>query len=124
MYTGYKVRLRNPNDYFVFGSNTQGRHGKGAALIAYKQYGAERGISRGVTGRCYAICTKDLTKQSHPSISSDDIISQIGELYQFALNNPLSNFYVAYSAVKFNINNSGYYTHELASSINPLYPPI
>ena len=44
---------------FVFGSNLAGRHGKGAALFARKQYGAEYGVGEGRTGNSYAIPTKD-----------------------------------------------------------------
>lgn len=31
---------------FVFGSNLAGRHGKGAALDALRDYGAVRGVKR------------------------------------------------------------------------------
>ncbi len=44
---------------FVFGSNLGGRHGKGAALIARKQYGARYGLGRGQVNRSYALPTKD-----------------------------------------------------------------
>lgn len=44
---------------FVFGSNLAGRHGKGAALHAHKNYGAFRGVGYGRTGNAYAIPTKD-----------------------------------------------------------------
>lgn len=44
---------------FVFGSNEAGRHGKGAALDARNQYGAQYGVGRGMTGWAYAIPTKD-----------------------------------------------------------------
>ena len=44
---------------FVFGSNKAGRHGKGAALFAADNFGAERGIGEGPTGHAYAIPTKD-----------------------------------------------------------------
>lgn len=44
---------------FVFGSNLAGRHGKGAALHAAKQHGAVYGVGEGLTGRSYAIPTKD-----------------------------------------------------------------
>jgi len=47
---------------FVFGSNTEGRHGKGAALVARKQYGAIYGQASGRQGNSYAIITKDLSK--------------------------------------------------------------
>ena len=44
---------------FVFGSNLAGRHGKGAALTARHQWGAEYGVGVGRTGDAYAIPTKD-----------------------------------------------------------------
>lgn len=43
---------------FVFGSNLAGRHGKGAALTAAKEYGAVYGVGFGRTGGAYAIPTK------------------------------------------------------------------
>ncbi len=46
-------------EIFVFGSNLAGRHGKGAALTARKDYGAVYGVGVGLTGRSYAIPTKD-----------------------------------------------------------------
>lgn len=48
-----------PEMIFVFGSNLAGRHGKGAALTARQQYGAEYGVGIGLTGQSYAIPTKD-----------------------------------------------------------------
>ena len=45
------------NEIFVFGSNLQGMHGGGAARIAYKSFGAEWGVGKGLTGRTYAIPT-------------------------------------------------------------------
>ena len=53
------IGLTKPNQIFVFGSNLAGRHGKGAALAAHKNYGAEYGVGIGRTGMCYAIPTKD-----------------------------------------------------------------
>lgn len=44
---------------FVFGSNLAGRHGKGAALYAYKHHGALYGQGVGRQGMSYAIPTKD-----------------------------------------------------------------
>lgn len=45
---------------FVFGSNLAGRHGKGAALEAYKKWGAVYGMGHGRQGHSYAIPTKGL----------------------------------------------------------------
>ena len=47
------------NEIFVFGSNLAGIHGKGAAAIAYKRFGAKLKVGEGMTGKCYAIPTKD-----------------------------------------------------------------
>jgi hypothetical protein len=44
---------------FVFGSNLAGRHGKGAALYAFRHYGAIYGQGEGLQGDSYAIPTKD-----------------------------------------------------------------
>lgn len=44
---------------FVFGSNLAGIHGAGSALHAHRNFGAARGIGEGMTGRAYAIPTKD-----------------------------------------------------------------
>lgn len=43
---------------FVFGSNTAGRHGKGAALYAVQNYGAVYGKGFGRQGNSFAIPTK------------------------------------------------------------------
>lgn len=50
-------------DVFVFGSNTRGRHGGGAALVAHERFGAEWGIGEGRTGKCYAFPTLDASHQ-------------------------------------------------------------
>jgi len=49
---------------FVFGSNLMGIHGKGAAKVAHKQYGAEWGVGEGRTGNAYALPTKDYLLQT------------------------------------------------------------
>lgn len=47
-----------PGQIFVFGSNTAGIHGKGAARTAQQLFGAQRGVAEGRTGQCYAIPTR------------------------------------------------------------------
>jgi len=46
-----------PNEIFVFGSNLQGMHGGGAALIAYRKFGAIMGQGVGLQGQSYGIPT-------------------------------------------------------------------
>lgn len=58
--------MLNDNDVWVFGSNTAGRHGKGAALFAKENYGAINGKGFGLQGRSFAIPTKDSQLQPLP----------------------------------------------------------
>ena len=46
-----------PNEIFVFGSNLKGMHGGGAALIAYRKFGAIMGQGVGLQGQSYGIPT-------------------------------------------------------------------
>ena len=46
-----------PNEVFVFGSNLKGTHGGGAALTAYKKFGAVWGQGVGLQGQSYGIPT-------------------------------------------------------------------
>jgi hypothetical protein len=63
------INLLLENQVFVFGSNTAGRHGKGAAWTAYKKFGAVYGRGEGQQGSCYAIPTKDADLQTLPEFS-------------------------------------------------------
>lgn len=51
--------LLHPDLVYVFGSNTAGIHGKGAALEALTWYGARYGQGEGLMGQSYGIPTKD-----------------------------------------------------------------
>jgi len=66
---------------FVFESNLAGRHGKGAALFAAKEYGAERGVGEGMTGHAYAIPTKDMNLRTR---SEDEVWKSIRKFLLFA----------------------------------------
>lgn len=70
---------------FVFGSNTQGRHGKGAALEARLKHGAIYGQSRGLQGNSYAIITKDLRHNEWPLVY---IEQQVRDFLVFAKEHP------------------------------------
>jgi len=56
--TPENILMLEPGQIFVFGSNTAGIHGKGAARTATLLFGADRGVAEGPTGRCYAIPTR------------------------------------------------------------------
>lgn len=109
-YTGMINSLQD-NQVFVFGSNTQGRHGAGAAKTAKDKFGAIYGQAEGIQGNSFAIITKDLTKddRQHPSRTQEQIKEQIQKLYDYAEAHPEKEFVVAYSAQGRNLN---YYTNE------------
>lgn len=104
----YITNLKS-NEIFVFGSNPEGRHGAGAAKIAKNRFGAKYGFGRGLVGQSYALITKNLTagfkeiatdiiydKTGFRSLSSEQIIENIKELYQCAINNPDKQFLISY----------------------------
>lgn len=119
-YSGIITSLE-PNQVFVFGSNTQGRHGKGAALTARNQFGAVYGQAEGPQGQSYAIITKDLTKSTHPSRTREQMIEQIDNLYDYARQNPDKEFLVAYSGTGQNLN--AYSNAEMAEFFARPYIP-
>ena len=110
-YSGF-IHYMNKDQIFVFGSNTQGRHGKGAALTARLRFGAIYGNPEGIQGKSFAIITKDLTKKTHPSRSIAQIISQINKLYEYATLHPDKEFIIAYKCGNNNLN--AYSSHDMA----------
>jgi hypothetical protein len=70
-------------EVFVFGSNTEGRHGAGAALAARQQHGAVLGQARGRQGNAYAIVTKDLAKGAR-SVSLEALKAEVAEFLKYA----------------------------------------
>ncbi len=79
---------------FVFGSNRQGRHGKGAALAARQFYGAIYGQAKGLQGNSYAIITKEL-RSSHTKVTLEEVRSGVTEFLLFAKDNPNMTFKVS-----------------------------
>jgi hypothetical protein len=78
---------------FVFGSNTQGRHGAGAAKAALKYHGAIYGLPMGRQGNSYAITTKELRK-GHPPVTLEDIKYEVETFFLYAKNHPEETFQV------------------------------
>ncbi len=81
------------DDVFVFGSNTEGKHGGGAAREAVDYYEAEYGNPKGMQGRSYAIVTKDL-KVGVKSVSIDDIERDVDEFLEYAFNTQNKKFWM------------------------------
>lgn len=75
-----------PNEIFVFGSNLEGRHGAGAALLALNRWGAVWGQGTGLQGQTYGIPTM----QGGP----ETIQPYVHEFIRFARNHPEKNFLV------------------------------
>lgn len=76
---------------FVFGSNRQGRHGKGAALEAKRNWGAIQGQAQGRQGNAYAIVTKEL-RPSFPPVTLQEIAYQLGAFHVYAAKHPELTF--------------------------------
>lgn len=72
-------------EIFVFGSNQNGRHGKGAAKTALG-WGAKWGQAEGLQGRTYGIPTKDASVRR--TLSLDEIQPYIDRFIEFAKESP------------------------------------
>lgn len=66
---------------FVFGSNTEGRHGKGAALCAYREHGAVYYQAEGRQGDSYAIPTKRLP---YTRLPIEDVAKSVERFLRYA----------------------------------------
>ena len=55
--TSSNITALQPDEIFVFGSNLEGQHGGGAALLAYRKWGAIWGQGVGLQGQTYGIPT-------------------------------------------------------------------
>ena len=108
------IKELNENEVFVFGSNKQGRHGKGAALTARNKFGAIYGQSEGLQGQSYAIITKELRKDYQP-VSLQEVKEGVDTFIQFAKDNQHLTFYVVELGC-----NLAYFTVE---EIAPLFRP-
>lgn len=116
-WSGLPITKLGPNNVLVFGSNPEGRHGKGSAKLAMK-FGAKYGCGRGLQGQTYALVTKNLTRgfvepfngikyelSGEKSVSKDMIRDNIVELYNVVNNHPNLNFILVYQD---NLNLNGY----------------
>jgi hypothetical protein len=85
------IQSLSENDIFVFGSNLAGIHGVGAAQAARVYFGAQYGIGEGLTGKCYALPTKDENLNVR---SLEDIYNSILKLKVIANENQNKTFYL------------------------------
>jgi hypothetical protein len=80
-----------PNQIFTFGSNERGLHGAGAAKTAREMFGAVVGQGSGISGRCYAIPTKDARLNTLPLTA---IAAHVRDFLDFAHAHPHLHFLV------------------------------
>jgi len=104
-----KILSLKENQIAIVGTNTQGRYGKGFALLCKEKFGAKNGKPRGLNGQCFGIVTKDLTKDTHPSRTPEQIKEEIKSAYEFADNNKHLELLCPYNC---HDNNLNYYSSE------------
>lgn len=118
----YYTGLITPQDdtIFVFGSNPEGRHGRGekagSSGVAVREFGAKKGVGEGLQGRSYAIPTKDLRvkkNNGYKSISPEQITESIRKMYEVARQMPDKKFKVAYHNGAEKVTRCGYTGLEL-----------
>lgn len=85
------IRTLGDGEIFVFGSNTDGRHGKGAALTALRKFGARNGVGEGLRGRSYALPTVGRRLSKLPLWA---IRGYVGRFLKFAALHPEYKFLV------------------------------
>jgi hypothetical protein len=109
-YTPENITSLKPNEVFVFGSNAEGAHGKGAALLAKTKFGAIQGQAEGLQGQSYAIITKKNWRVEKSSTLSE-IGNGIMDFVSFAKEHPEKKFYVTKIASSL----AGYTIDEIAN---------
>lgn len=118
---GDRITKLEENEIFVFGSNPEGRHGRGAAKAALS-FGAKYGVGRGLCGKSYALVTKNLKpnyyekstgikygRYGNRSVPKSFIKDNILELYECANNNINNDFLIPYKSSDNNLNGYSFY---------------
>ena len=110
--TPENIQKLKENEVFVFGSNTKGIHGGGAALLAKEKFDAIIGVGEGITGQCYALPTKDVNIETLPI---NEIHKSIEVLYQYIQDN--NNKFFLVTAVGCGL--AGYNAKDIAPMFEP-----
>lgn len=127
-----KNHEHKPGQVFVFGSNEEGQHGKGAALTAWCSHGAVTGCGEGRMGGkgggCYAIPTRwhngYINSKNLESLPLSVIARNVRRFLNYARENPGETFFV--TAIGTNL--AGYKHQQIAPLFkeapnNCLLPP-
>lgn len=110
-----------PNGIFGYGTNPEGRHGKGAALVAFEEFDALYGVAEGLQGHSYGIITKEL-RRYHPRITLWQIEEGIAKCLSFFQENPQLELYMT----KIGTELAGYTVKEIGDIFRaymPMMPP-
>lgn len=75
----------------MFGSNEAARHGRGAARVAVRRYGASYDIAEGYSGRSYAIPTKNSHLEALPILR---VHANIHRFVNYTIMHPHLTFFV------------------------------
>ena len=89
-YKGFITKLPDKG-IFVFGSNTEGHHAGGAALMAVERFGAIHGEPIGIQGQSYAIPTVNTRIEKLPTRV---IQAHVYKFLDFVRANPDNNFHL------------------------------
>lgn len=92
---------------FVFGSNIEGRHGKGSALEARRKWGAIYGQGVGRQGQSYGIPTK---ATPYITLPLSTIKEHVDTFIRYAIDHPEDTFRV----VRIGCMNAGYSDSQMA----------
>ena len=106
--TPKKMTSLESNEIFVFGSDVNGNHLRGAAKTAYQSFGAVMGQGTGLQGQSYAIPTM--------TGGVETIRPYVDEFIAFASNHPEMKFYVT----RIGCGIAGYSPEEIA----PLFASV
>ena len=91
--TPNRITELSDNQIFVFGSNSEGFHRRGAARFALDHCGANIGQGKGIHGRSYAIVTKK-DFRTIKSSTLEEITEEIKIFIAFAIDHPNLQFLV------------------------------
>ena len=90
-YTPECISSLKDDEVFVFGSNRLGKHIGGAARIAKDKFGAQEGVSQGLTGQSYAIPTLD---ENFNKVRESELLSSFVEFLKFVAQDSSHKYYL------------------------------
>ncbi|AKH49458.1 hypothetical protein BIZ95_gp15 [Pseudomonas phage vB_PaeP_MAG4] len=96
---------------FVFGSNTAGIHGAGAAKYARFNKGAELGVGEGPTGMAYALPTKH---RGQKGLLVTCPISDVAQAVQRFMDYAREHFYMRFQVTRIGCGLAGFRDSEIA----------